>query len=123
MRILAQRVRHLTAMELIARAAMVVAPAVALLTGAGGLQAAPDADKVLAYGERLAQECLTCHRRDGKDFGIPGIVEMSETDIVTALTLYKTGLRTNKVMVSVTASLDEAQMQAVARYLSSLGKR
>lgn len=80
-------------------------------------------DKLMRYGERLAQECLMCHRRDGKDFGIPGIVEMSEAEIVTALTLYKTGLRPNKVMVSVAASLDQQQMQAVARYLSSLSKR
>ena len=47
---------------------------------------------------------------------------MSESDIVNALLLYKTGVRTNKVMVSVTASLDADQMQAVARYLSSLNK-
>jgi len=74
-------------------------------------------------GERLAFECLTCHRRDGQDLGIPGIVAMSEADIVTALTLYKTGLRQNRVMVSVAAALDQAQMEAVARYLSALGKR
>ncbi len=89
----------------------------------GPLSAEPGSDKVLRSGERLAFECLTCHRRDGKDSGIPGVVEMSETDIVTALTLYKTGLRTNKVMVSVASSLDQGQMQAVARYLSSLGRR
>lgn len=84
-------------------------------------RAASDEDKLLAYGERLAQECFTCHRRDGRDMGIPGIVAMSPAEIVNALTLYKTGLRTNKVMGSVATSLDQDQMQAVAQYLSSLG--
>lgn len=91
-----------------------------LMPGIG--QAASDQDRAIQTGERLAFECLTCHRRDGKDLGIPGIVAMSETDIVTALTLYKTGLRPNRVMVSVAAALDQAQMEAVARYLSALGK-
>ena len=94
-----------------------------IFLGGAALSADSASDKAMRYGERLAQECLTCHRRDGKDFGIPGVVEMSEADIVTALTLYKTGLRPNKVMVSVATSLDQEQMQAVARYLSSLGKR
>jgi cytochrome c553 len=105
------------------RGALVVALAAVGCLGGEALSAEVNSDKVMRYGERIAQECLTCHRRDGKDFGIPGIVEMSEADIVTALTLYKTGLRPNKVMVSVASSLDQEQMQAVARYLSSLGKR
>lgn len=79
-------------------------------------------EELLRYGEQLAQECVTCHRRDGKDEGIPGIIFMSEADIIAALTLYKTGRRDNKVMVSVAASLDERQMQALAAYLSSLGQ-
>ena len=74
-------------------------------------------------GERIALECFSCHRRDGKDMGIPGIVGMKEADIVNALTLYKTGLRTNKVMMSVTTSLEAAQLQAVAAYMSSLSKK
>lgn len=93
---------------------------------AGVIYAAPPTGvagaQPLGLGERLGFECLTCHRRDGKDLGIPGIVAMSEADIVTALTLYKTGLRPNRVMVSVAAGLDHSQMEAVARYLSGLGK-
>lgn len=82
----------------------------------------PDRQKLLRYGEQLAQECVTCHRRDGRDEGIPPITLMSEDDLVSALTLYKTGQRDNKVMVSVAASLDEGQMRALAAYLTSLGK-
>ena len=85
---------------------------------------AQDADraKLLRYGEQLAQECVTCHRRDGKDDGIPPITLMSEDDFLSAMTLYKTGQRDNKVMVSVAASLDESQMRALAAYMTSLGK-
>lgn len=85
-------------------------------------RAASGEDAAQRYGERLAQECFTCHTRDGRDTGIPGIIAMSDTDIVNALTLYKTGLRPNKVMVSVATSLDADQIKAVARYLSSLGQ-
>lgn len=82
-----------------------------------------DHDKLFRYGEQLAQECLTCHRRDGKDLGIPAITFMSEKELADALILYKTGRRLNKVMVSVATSLDETQMRALAIYLSFLGKR
>jgi len=94
-----------------------------LLMVAMSVQPALGQDRAVQAGERLAFECLTCHRRDGRDLGIPGIVAMSEADIVTALTLYKTGLRQNRVMVSVAAGLNQGQMEAVARYLSALGKR
>ncbi len=87
---------------------------------------AQDADaerqKLLRYGEQLAQECVTCHRRDGKDEGIPPIALMSAEDLISALTLYKTGRRDNKVMASVAASLDESQMRALAAYLTSVAK-
>lgn len=84
--------------------------------------AEPSAQDVLRYGEQLSQECVTCHRRDGKDDGIPSIIYLSEEEFITALTLYKTGRRRNKVMVSVAASLDENQMRALAAYMTSLSK-
>jgi cytochrome c553 len=76
-------------------------------------------DKLMRYGEQLAQECVACHRRDGKDVGIPGIVKMTEQEFVDAMILYKTGRRKNKVMVSVTGSLDATQIQALAIYFTS----
>lgn len=84
--------------------------------------AEPQRDKQLRYGEHLAQECVACHRRDGKDVGIPGIIFMSEDEFINAMTLYKTGRRANKVMVSVSGSLDEAQIQALAIYFTSFGQ-
>lgn len=76
-------------------------------------------EKLMRYGEQLAQECVACHRRDGKDVGIPGIVKMSEQEFVDAMMLYKTARRKNKVMVSVTGSLDATQIQALAIYFTS----
>jgi cytochrome c553 len=80
-------------------------------------------EKMLRYGEQLSQECVACHRRDGKDVGIPGIVAMTEQEFVDAMMLYKTGRRKNKVMVSVTGSLDAIQIQALAIYFTSQNKQ
>jgi cytochrome c553 len=80
-------------------------------------------ERLLRYGEQLAGECFTCHRRDGVDAGIPGITSMTEQELLTALTLYKTGQRKNKVVRSVAASLDENQIRALVTYLASLNNR
>jgi cytochrome c553 len=98
--------------------------AAVLLLGAGAAALAdPERDRLLRYGEHLAQECVSCHRRDGKDVGIPGIVAMSEAEFVNAMMLYKTGRRANKVMVSVSASLDDTQIRALAAYFTTLPRR
>ncbi len=95
--------------------------AVAITAGAASA-ADEERQRLLRYGAQLAEECFTCHRRDGVDVGIPDIVSMTERELLTALTLYKTGLRKNKVVTSVAASLDETQLRAVVLYLSSLKK-
>ena len=66
--------------------------------------------------------CFTCHRRGGVDVGIPNITSMTEQELLTAITLYKTGVRKNKVVTSVAASLDETQIRALVMYLGSLKK-
>lgn len=104
-------------MRLAATAALLLLPLSASIATADS-----EEEKLMRYGEQLAQECVTCHRRDGKDDGIPPITVLTEQDMISALMLYKTGRRKNKVMVSVAASLDETQMRAIAIYLSSLGK-
>lgn len=96
--------------------------ALLLLVPAAAARADSEPDKLLRYGEQLAQECTTCHRRDGKDEGIPSIMTMSADDIVSTLMLYKSGRRKSKVMVSVAASLDETQLRAIAEYFASLPK-
>ncbi len=74
------------------------------------------------YGEQLSQECLTCHRLDGKDVGVPPIVDLSREEFVKALQLYRTGLRSNPIMVSVASTLDDEQIEALALYFSTLNK-
>lgn len=90
----------------------------ALAVGVVATAAEPALDKLMRYGEHLAQECVSCHRRDGKDVGIPGIFTMSEAEFINAMMLYKTGRRKNKVMVSVTGSLDDTQIRALAIFLT-----
>lgn len=72
------------------------------------------------YGQQLSQECLTCHRLDGKDLGVPPIVDLSREEFVKALQLYRTGLRANPTMVSVASTLDDQQIEALALYFSTL---
>lgn len=93
-----------------------------LAAGMVATAAEPASDKLMRYGEHLAQECVACHRRDGKDVGIPGIVSMGEGEFVNAMMLYKTGRRKNKVMVSVAGSLDETQIRALAIYFTAAKK-
>ena len=95
-----------------------------LLICTGPMLAADEGrERLLRYGEQLAGECFTCHRRDGVDVGIPGITSMTQEELLIALTLYKTGQRKNKVVASVAASLDENQVRALVTYLSSLNKQ
>jgi cytochrome c553 len=101
------------------QAAWITLAAAAPLMAAGAAATDMSREKLMRYGEQLAQECVTCHRRDGKDVGIPGIVKMTEQEFVDAMMLYKTGRRKNKIMVSVTGSLDATQVQALAIYFTS----
>lgn len=88
---------------------------------AGAEQAS--ADRLLALGRHLAQECTTCHRPDGMStIGIPSIVGRDPKDFIEALRMYRTGQRTNPTMVSVAQSLNDEQMEALARYFASLPK-
>src|SRR5262245_37716371 len=72
--------------------------------------------KARSYGRHLAQECTGCHRLDGANNGIPPIVGWEADRFVKTLEFYRTGERTNPVMVSVVKSLDATQVQALAAY-------
>ena len=98
--------------------------AAAGLLGCASLAPAPPAaageGKMLRFGEHLAQECSSCHRRDGSNNGIPGILGMKPDEFTTILRFYQTGARTNSAMVSVAKSLDDEQIAALAAYYASL---
>jgi cytochrome c553 len=81
-----------------------------------------DEAKVKAYGRHLAQECTSCHRIDGIDNGIPSIVGWSPESFIATIGFYRSGTRTNPVMVSVASSLDDRQIDALAAFFASLPK-
>lgn len=75
-----------------------------------------DADP--AYGEYLAGECATCHRREGADANIPPIAGLPREHFTRALVEYKTGLRTNEVMKLMTDRLGDAEIAALAAHFA-----
>ena len=78
------------------------------------------ASELRDYGEYLAGECTTCHRIDGTDNGIPGIVGWDVDSFVETVKYYKDGLRKNQAMESVAKELDDEQIKALAVYFASL---
>ena len=86
--------------------------------GAGG-QAQADT-RMQALGQHLAGECTSCHRIDGVDNGVPSITGWPADDFVATMKFYSVGARDNPVMKSVTESLDDAQLAALAAYFATL---
>ena len=97
---------------------------------AGAAQAAPDdapaALPALAgdaeYGEYLAQECTTCHQRDGSADGIPQITGWPADSFAMTMQAYRSGERIHPVMQMVARQLDDEQIAALAAYFGSLGE-
>ena len=72
------------------------------------------------YGEYLANECTTCHQRDGDYDGIPGIVSWPEEDFVIAMHAYKRQLRPHPVMQMMAGRLSDEEIAALAAYFGKL---
>ena len=72
------------------------------------------------YGEYLASECLTCHKRDGGDDGIPSIIRWHPEDFVIAMHAYKRKLRPHPVMQMMAGRLSDEEIAALAAYFSEL---
>lgn len=89
---------------------------------AGDSGLADDEARLRSYGRHLAQECTGCHRIDGASNGIPSIVGLDAAQFVATMDTYRTGVRSNPVMVSVAKSLDPDQIHALAAYYASLPK-
>jgi cytochrome c len=73
-----------------------------------------------AYGAYLAGECVTCHRASGGGAGIPPIAGLPADYLVTALVEYRSGARTNEVMVTTASRLGDAEIAALAAHFSEL---
>ena len=74
----------------------------------------------LGYGEYLAGECVTCHRKSGA--GIPQINGIEAETFVTIMKAYRSKELDNKVMQMMAGRLDDEQIISLAAYFSSLPK-
>ncbi|MEQ1611593.1 MAG: c-type cytochrome [Hyphomicrobiaceae bacterium] len=74
----------------------------------------------IAFGEYLSGECVTCHRVDGQDKGIPPIVGWPADQFTAVLQSYKAKDRANQVMQTIAGRLSDQDMDALATYFESL---
>ena len=74
----------------------------------------------LGYGEYLAGECVTCHRKSGA--GIPQINGIEAKKFVAIIKAYRSKELDNKVMQMMAGRLDDEQIISLAAYFSSLPK-
>ena len=72
------------------------------------------------YGAYLAGECITCHRGDGADEGIPSITRWPHDDFVIALQAYKRGMRVHPVMQLVAGRLSDEEIAALAAHFGGV---
>lgn len=72
------------------------------------------------YGEYLSSECLTCHKSDGEDAGIPSITSWPNEDFVIAMHAYKKKLRPHPVMQMMAGRLSNEEIAALAAYFKDL---
>ena len=72
------------------------------------------------YGEYIAGECVTCHQASGNEDGIPSITGWPKENFIHALVEYKTKLRANRVMQTVTSRLGDEELAALAAYFATL---
>lgn len=72
------------------------------------------------YGEYLSSECLTCHKIDGGDDGIPAITGWPEEDFVVAMHAYKQKLRSHPVMQMMAGRLNNDEIAALAAYFAKV---
>jgi len=73
-----------------------------------------------AFGQYLSSECVTCHRVDGQDKGIPAIVGWPSDQFVAVLKSYKAKDRDNQIMQTIAGRLSDDEMAALAAYYGSL---
>ena len=74
----------------------------------------------IGYGEYLAGECVTCHRKSGT--GIPQINGIEAETFVTIMKAYRSKELDNKVMQMMAGRLDDEQIISLAAYFSLLSE-
>jgi cytochrome c553 len=73
-----------------------------------------------AFGQYLAGECVTCHRKDGQNKGIPSITGWPTDQFVAVMRSYKQKVRPNPIMQTIAGRLTDQDMDALAAYYASL---
>jgi cytochrome c len=73
-----------------------------------------------AFGEYLASECVTCHRLDGADQGIPKITGWPKKAFLTAMYEYRLRARPHQAMQLVAERLTDEELAALAAYFGDL---
>ena len=74
----------------------------------------------IGYGEYLAGECVTCHKKKGASSGIPVIAGINPKTFVQKINGYRNKTLKNKVMQMIARRLNEEQTLSLAAYFSSL---
>jgi cytochrome c len=85
--------------------------------------AAASAGGDVALGEYLSGECVTCHRVDGKDQGIPSIVGWEQSHFVAVMHSYRDKVRDNPVMQTIAGRYGDAEVAALAAYFATLQRK
>ena len=74
----------------------------------------------IALGEYLSGECSSCHRKDGRETGIPAIIGWPVDQFLAVMNAYKTNDRPNRVMQTIAGKLSDKEMEALAAYYGGL---
>ena len=81
---------------------------------------ASDDPELIAYGEYLSSECVTCHQMSGKDNGIPPIVGWDVTSFFQVIDTYRLKVRENATMQTIAANLSDEEIKALAAYFATI---
>lgn len=75
-----------------------------------------------AFGAYLASECVTCHRADGQNKGIPSITGWPVDQFVAVMQSYRNKDRPNPTMQIIAGRLSDHEMSALAAYYANSKK-
>ena len=78
------------------------------------------ADPNLSHGAALVNACAACHGPDGQSHGaIPSFNTLPKDSIVEALRAFRSGERQGTVMNRIAKGLDDADIEAIAAYVTT----
>lgn len=78
------------------------------------------AESSLSYGAALVHACAACHGPDGRSQGaIPSFNTLSKDSIVEALRAFRSGERQGTVMNRIAKGLEDADIEAIAAYVTT----